>query len=64
MSAMAQTKSLPTTIRLSQENMRTLEPVLKLGLSCGEIVNEALKDTLPKRVEKRIKELKAALAEV
>lgn len=61
---MADSKKPSPNIRLWAENAKELEPVAKLGLNCSEVVNEALKEVLPRYIEKKLKSLKAALAEV
>jgi phage-related holin len=61
---MANTRKLSPMFRLWEENLKALEPVAKLGLNCSEVVNEALKEALKPHVDKKLKSLKAALAEV
>lgn len=61
---MATPVRVPPNVRLWEENLKVLEPLQKLGLNCSEIVNEALRENLRRHAERRIKALKAALAEV
>jgi hypothetical protein len=63
---MANSKKLAPTIRLWDENLKELEPLAKLGLNYGGLINEALKENglLKRVVDKKLKSLKAALAEV
>jgi hypothetical protein len=61
---MPDTTKAPPNVRLWEDNREVLAPLAALGLNCSEVVNEALRENLQKYAEKRLKKLKAALAEV
>ena len=61
---MATPAKLPTGFRLRQDVLKELEPAAKLGLNLSEIVNDALKKSLRPTVQEKLKNLKAALANV